>query len=109
MSVKIGDMFRYSWGYDQTNVDYFQVTSISPSGKSATLSPIGSEVVPGTSGMMCCDVTPVKDSFIKDSYNKVLKNKRILHFTDGRPYFTMPCGIATPAQQGERAYCSWYH
>lgn len=24
--VKVGDVFRSSWGYDQTNVDYYQVT-----------------------------------------------------------------------------------
>jgi hypothetical protein len=25
-TVKVGDVFRCSWGYDQTNVDYYQVT-----------------------------------------------------------------------------------
>ena len=27
-NVKIGDVFRCSWGYDQTNNDYYEVTSI---------------------------------------------------------------------------------
>jgi hypothetical protein len=27
-NVKLGDVFRSSWGYDQTNVDYYQVTKL---------------------------------------------------------------------------------
>lgn len=27
-SVKVGDIFRSSWGYDQTNIDYYEVTKI---------------------------------------------------------------------------------
>lgn len=26
--VKLGDIFRCSWGYDQTNIDYYQVTAL---------------------------------------------------------------------------------
>ena len=25
---KLGDIIRYSWGYDQTNIDYFQVVAV---------------------------------------------------------------------------------
>ena len=27
-NVKIGDIFYSSWGYDQTNIDYYMVTKI---------------------------------------------------------------------------------
>lgn len=27
-SVKVGDIFRCSWGYDQTNVDYYEVVAV---------------------------------------------------------------------------------
>jgi hypothetical protein len=33
--VKVGDIFYSSWGYDQTNVDFFEVISVSASGKTA--------------------------------------------------------------------------
>ena len=33
--IKAGDYFYESWGYDQTNIDYLRVESVSPSGKSA--------------------------------------------------------------------------
>ena len=46
--VKQGEYFYTSWGYDQTNIDYLVVVSVSPSGKTAAckmVSPIhlGSE------------------------------------------------------------------
>lgn len=33
--VKVGDVFTCSWGYDQTNVDFYAVTKVSASGKTA--------------------------------------------------------------------------
>lgn len=39
-SVKVGDIFRTSWGYDQTNVEFFEVVEIK--GKHAILREIAS-------------------------------------------------------------------
>lgn len=33
-SVKIGDVFRSSWGYQNTTVDYYEVVDLSTSGRS---------------------------------------------------------------------------
>jgi len=38
--VKIGDIFYTSWGYDQTNIDYFEVVAVTA--KMATVKPIES-------------------------------------------------------------------
>ena len=35
LSLKKGDIFYTSWGYDQTNYDYIVVLSVSPTGKTA--------------------------------------------------------------------------
>ena len=35
--VRVGSIFRSSWGYDQTNVDFYEVTSISAAGKTVTV------------------------------------------------------------------------
>ena len=42
--VEVGDVFSASWGYDQTNVDFYEVVGITPSGKSVRLRAIGSHV-----------------------------------------------------------------
>jgi hypothetical protein len=36
-SVGVGSYFVHTWGYDQTNTDYYRVTSVTKSGKSVTL------------------------------------------------------------------------
>jgi hypothetical protein len=46
--VKEDDLFVCSWGYDQTNIDFYQVTGITPSGKSIKLRPVETAIV-GTS------------------------------------------------------------
>lgn len=42
-TVKVGDLFHTSWGYDQTNVEFFQVVDVK--GKYAVLREIGGESV----------------------------------------------------------------
>ena len=50
-SLKEGDIFVYSWGYDQTNVNFFQV--IKTGEKTVAVREIETESVPGTEGFMC--------------------------------------------------------
>jgi len=46
-TVKVGDVFYTSWGYDQTNVDFYVVLSVTPSGKTAKLQKCARAVVAG--------------------------------------------------------------
>ena len=59
---KVDDILHHSWGYDQTNCDFYQVVEV----KKATviLRKIGSQTVPGSEGFMCCSLMPTKDDFI---------------------------------------------
>ncbi len=34
-TVKVGDIFVRSWGYDQTNVDFYEIVEVSKTGKTA--------------------------------------------------------------------------
>lgn len=60
-SVKVGDIFHTSWGYDQTNTEYFKVISISKTGKTCEVVQIGSETVKGSEGYMCESITPTPE------------------------------------------------
>ena len=42
---QVGDVLVSTWGYDQTNVDFWRVVGLTPSGKSARIVPAGSRVV----------------------------------------------------------------
>jgi hypothetical protein len=45
IAPKINDILVSSWGYDQTNVDFYKVVNITSSGKSVTIQRINSSVV----------------------------------------------------------------
>ncbi len=63
--VKPGDIFNMSWGYDQTNNNFFQVTRVSEKG--VWVREIGCKSVEGTQGFMCETVVPNPGSFIDRS------------------------------------------
>lgn len=56
--VKVGDVFVDSWGYDQTNVDAYQVVRMTPTMVYAGR--IGTKIVNGRR-------LPLRDSFLGDS------------------------------------------
>lgn len=57
--AKVGDILVCSWGYDQTNIDYYQVTKVLD--KSVKIRPIGKQFVGSEPGSDI--VKPVKNSF----------------------------------------------
>ncbi len=48
--VKAGDVFVCSWGYDQTNIDFYEVVTVSSTGKTGEIVAIGQNVDPAGSG-----------------------------------------------------------
>ena len=71
--LKIGDIFHSSWGYEQTNCDYYQITRIE--GNFMYLRSIGRKMT-GTEGGngMSGYMLPVKDAFLADEpeFKKVI-------------------------------------
>jgi hypothetical protein len=63
-SHKVGDIFSTSWGYDQTNVDFYQVVEVKP--KSLVLRELRQNLK--ESGFMCGTVTPIKNDFNGDAF-----------------------------------------
>lgn len=67
-TIEVGDVLNTSWGYEQTNVEFYQV--IERKGKTkVVLREIGSERVRETS-WCSADVKPVKDAFIGEAFEK---------------------------------------
>lgn len=64
-TMKVGDILVSSWGYDQTNIDFYQVTALRGK-QSVVLMEIASKVV---SNAISVDyVMPVKDSFLTEGW-----------------------------------------
>jgi hypothetical protein len=62
-NVQVGDLYRTSWGYDQTNVEYFQIVDVK--GKHAILREIQDRVQTGRDQGRC---VPMKDQFLKPRF-----------------------------------------
>lgn len=92
-SLKIGDILSYSWGYDQTNVDFFQVVKTTE--KSVSIRQIASTVE--QRGFMSGDAKPIKDRFVGPIQTKRVKPNNLLNATHGimKPY------------DGKPKYVSW--
>jgi hypothetical protein len=63
---QIGDIFVSTWGYDQTNVDFYKV--ISTTAKTVTVVPIGQKIVEQT-GFLSETVEPVDQIKEETTYN----------------------------------------
>lgn len=65
LGVKIGDIFHFSWGYEQTNTDYFQVVGLKGT-KQVVIREISYEITE-TTGFESYKVRPCKDRFLQKS------------------------------------------
>ena len=65
LNVKVGDIFHYSWGYEQTNANYFQVVSLKGT-KQVIIREISYEVTE-TIGFESFKVKPSKNIFLEKS------------------------------------------
>ena len=68
--LNVGDILYTSWGYDQTNVDFFKVIKVSPTGKTVDLAEIGKNYK--ETGFMCGNSTPNPDKLYG-----IVPNKRV--------------------------------
>jgi len=71
--VKVGDIFRSSWGYDQTNIDYYQVVAVS--GKTATVCKISQ--LSEADGYLQGNCVPAPNSFIGKPFKKLIQKNSV--------------------------------
>jgi hypothetical protein len=101
-AVKIGDIFVYSWGYEQTNIDFFKVLKRTP--KTVTVAKIPSRVdVDKSIGAMTGRAFPVKWAAPIGQP----RQKRIQEDSDGALFLSMAYGVAT-LYDGKGEFTSWY-
>lgn len=80
--VRVGDIFTSSWGYDQTNVYFYQVVALKGT-KTAILKRIGADST--ENGWLQGTCMPVPNAFIE---REGTFEKRV-QLTNGRPHFKM--------------------
>ena len=95
-TINIGDIFVSSWGYDQTNIDFYQV--IAKTAKMVTLRMIKKERVSEPHSMGAY-VMPLKDQFLESDhaydkeYGKPFK-RRVFKGYEGEVIIKIGCSIA---------------
>lgn len=99
--INVGDVFVDSWGWEQTNVDLYQVVA-KPSAKTLIVREIATERVEGSevSHGMACDVKAVVGEFIGEE-----KKVRVNSYGG---FKTRSHSSATPTSADSHHYSSWY-
>lgn len=121
-SVKVGDVFYTSWGYEQTNVNFFQVVELRGASSALVrevyLEIEEEDVVSGMSAdrsyKIPSEVLPAAShaTFIEDQERGDLRRIQISKY-DGKPYFKV--GKPNHYQEtaypydGRKLYESWYY
>lgn len=104
-TVKVGDIFFASWGYEQTNVDFYQV--VAKRGQMVDVREIGLKSTMEETGPMSDYVVPVKDYFISDEV--ITKRVQGLAYNGGIPYLKFDGFNDASLDDGRPHYRSWYY
>ena len=99
---KPGDIIYNSWGYDQTNIDFYQVTRCTKS--SVFIRPIKAEYASDGGCDMSSYIKPIKDGFIEGKE----EIRKQIQWYDGNTYVKFEFGGCSRWQEGQEVYCSWY-
>ena len=78
---KVGDIIVNTWGWEQTNTEFYQVTEVK--NKMIVVSAIYQKDVDGSHGFMCCDVMPDIDNFILEGHFAKTYNLRLKSTSNG--------------------------
>ncbi len=97
---KPGDIIYNSWGYEQTNVDFYQITRVTDA--SIFIRPIKAEISSSGYSDMCSFLKPLKDEFAGEETRKKIK------WYEENAYINFELGGCSKWNKGEEVYCSWY-
>src|SRR4030067_498516 len=100
--AKVGDILSCSWGYDQTNVDFYQVVKVS--GKCVYIQEIGGHSLDSVSDM-ADHVKPNKNAFVIDA--PVLKRLVKEGYSGGYYVGIASYSIASITNPEDSPYRSW--
>ena len=108
--LEIGTILVYTWGYGQTNIDFFQVTK--RSAKSVQIREIAKDIVVKYENM-CGLVAPVPNEFVGMINDRTFKTvsfvTKIIKNSRGGEYLSMAHGNAIPTTANDVHFSSWWY
>jgi hypothetical protein len=97
---KVGDVICNSWGYEQTNVEFYQVIKVGQ--KSIEIKEIYQKTVQGSEAFMSCSVLPDIDNFKENGDSYTLRVKHEGRLSNPKSFYYMF------KHKGNPQYNSWY-
>ena len=97
--IKVGDIFDDAWGYDQTNIDFYQVVKVTR--KTIVVREIAQRKQ--ETGFMSGKCEPTPNHFTGPEVRKVPKLT-----TDGRVFLPSEYGWCEPWEGNERFWSSYH-
>jgi hypothetical protein len=117
-NVKVGDVFYASWGYEQTNLDFFLVTELVGAQSVRVLPVFLNEIEEETmSHGMARDVKfdpknytiDTRSVFIKDCEKGDLKRVQVSKWGNNEEYIKIASFASAYKYHGQKLYESWYY
>jgi len=103
-TLKPGDIIAESWGYDQTNVNFYQVIEVN--GKNMiTIREIAATITESGNMSMSGRTVPLPGEFLKDS---VPMRKKVLPGLSNGEYINIRSYSSGHLWDGSPMFCSWY-
>lgn len=105
-NYKVGQVIYNSWGYDQTNINFYQVIEVKE--KSIVLQEVSKSIVAGSEGFMSARVKPVENAFIGEP---ILKKVVVSVSYNGNVSYYIKAKhgcFCEYAANKEGVYSSWY-
>lgn len=107
---KVGDILYDSWGYDQTNIDFYQITKVN--GMQIEMRELSQELTQSDGlSSMAGYVTPRKGDFISEPIKKIVQV--MTSYNSQTQSYKASCYIPSKhgwisLWDGNKKYCSWY-
>ena len=107
---QVGDILNGSWGYEQTNVDFWQVVEVH--GREIVIRHIAGELVNGEEGFMQGRLMPLRGRFLEqsgDSWATLRKRPQAGYNGDGsKGQVKITSYLYAHEWDGAPKFCSWY-
>ena len=102
-TLTAGDILHCGWGSDMSINDYYEVTRVTPSGKTAYIRPLRKTYAGNPNDMGGCRAYPMVAG--EDRFSGEEEAHRVHHFDDGRAYLWLSSfEFAFPMDMAEAAY-----
>jgi len=98
---KKGDILTGSWGYDQTNVEFFEI--VEAKGRKVVIRELGHQSIKGSEGFMCESVVPDHGRYIGEPEMHIAQT-----YSGDSWYIRLHDCCTLHLWEGRKQYKSWY-